>query len=73
VKASAWIDRLASEVTSAKKLIDHLDQAILPKAFWDELVPQVPNDEPASVLLVGIREERASGGGKGRRRCRASA
>ena len=47
----AWIDRLASETTSARKLIDQLDQAILAKAFRGELVPQDPNDEPASVLL----------------------
>lgn len=53
--AFAWIDRLASEATSARKLIDHLDQAILAKAFRGELVSQDPNDEPASVLLERIR------------------
>jgi type I restriction enzyme S subunit len=58
VIAFAWIDRLASETTSARKLIDHLDQAILVKAFRGELVPQDPNDEPASVLLERIRAER---------------
>jgi hypothetical protein len=46
-----WIDRLASEATSARKLIDPLDQAVLAKTFRGELVPQDPNDEPASVLL----------------------
>jgi type I restriction enzyme, S subunit len=56
--AYAWIDRLTSEATSANKLIDHLDQAILAKAFRGELVPQDPNDEPASVLLERIRAER---------------
>jgi hypothetical protein len=55
VKMSSWIDRLASETTSARKLIDHLDQSILAKAFRGELVPQNPNDEPASVLLERIR------------------
>jgi len=49
--AFAWIDRVASETSSARKLIDHLDQAILARAFRGELVPQDPNDEPASVLL----------------------
>ena len=44
-----------SEATSARKLIDHLDQAVLAKAFRGELVPQDPNDEPASVLLERIR------------------
>jgi hypothetical protein len=39
-------------------VIDHLDQAVLAKAFQGELVPQDPNDEPASVLLERIRAER---------------
>lgn len=56
--AFGWIDRLASETASARKLIDHLDQAILAKAFRGELVPQDPNDEPARVLLERIRAER---------------
>jgi type I restriction enzyme S subunit len=56
--AFTWVDRLASETTSARKLIDHLDQAILAKAFRGELVPQDPNDEPASVLLERIRASR---------------
>jgi hypothetical protein len=43
--------RLASESTSARKLIENLDQAILAKAFRGELVPQNPNDQPASVSL----------------------
>jgi type I restriction enzyme S subunit len=54
----AWIDRLATEATSARKLIDHLNQAILAKAFRGELVPQDANDEPASVLLERVRVER---------------
>jgi type I restriction enzyme S subunit len=56
--ALAWIDRLAFEATSARKLIDHLNQAILAKAFRGELVPQDPNDEPASVLLERIKAQR---------------
>jgi type I restriction enzyme S subunit len=56
--ASGWIDRLASETISARRLIDHLDQALLAKAFRGELVPQDPNDEPASVLLGRIKAER---------------
>jgi type I restriction enzyme S subunit len=35
-----------------------LDQSTLAKAFRGELVPQDPNDEPASVLLDRIRAER---------------
>jgi type I restriction enzyme, S subunit len=74
--AFSWIDRLATETTSARTLIDHLDQAILAKAFRGELVPQDPKDEPASVLLERIRAERQTairrlGGGKNRKATRA--
>jgi len=48
----------ASQTTSARKLVDHLDQAILTKAFRGELVPQDPKDEPVNVLLERIRAER---------------
>jgi type I restriction enzyme S subunit len=67
--AMDWIDRLASEATSARRLIDRLDQAVLAKAFRGELVPQDPADEPASVLLKRISAERgaASKAGRGRR------
>lgn len=67
--AFAWIDRLAAEAESARRLLDRLDQAVLAKAFRGELVPQDPADEPASVLLDRIRAERAAKGAvtKGRR------
>jgi type I restriction enzyme S subunit len=41
-----------------------LNQSILAKAFRGELVPQDPNDEPASVLLDRIRQERENGGSR---------
>lgn len=53
-------DRLEAEAARARKLIDRLEAAILAKAFRGELVPQDPNDEPASVLLERIRAERAA-------------
>src|SRR5690606_14121033 len=43
-----------------KQLLDTLNSAILAKAFRGELVPQDPNDEPASALLERIRAERES-------------
>lgn len=58
--AFAKIDRLASEATSARRLIDRLDQAVLAKAFRGELVPQDPEDEPAGVLLERIRAGRGA-------------
>ncbi|RWM02186.1 restriction endonuclease subunit S [Mesorhizobium sp.] len=64
----AWIDRLAAEATSARRLIDHLDRSVLAKAFRGELVPQDPADEPASVLLERIRAERGAPKAKRARR-----
>ncbi|TPL81891.1 restriction endonuclease subunit S [Mesorhizobium sp. B2-3-12] len=53
-----WIDRLASDANSARKLIDRLDQSVLAKVFRGKLLPQDPTDEPASALLERIRAGR---------------
>lgn len=58
--ALSWINRITADATRARKLIDHLDQSLLAKAFKGELVPQDPTDEPASALLDRIRAERAA-------------
>lgn len=58
--AFARADRLEAEVARARALLDRLESAILAKAFRGELVPQDPNDEPASVLLERIRAARAA-------------
>lgn len=42
---------------------DRLEKSILVRAFRGELVPQDPNDEPASALLGSVRAEREKVGG----------
>lgn len=69
--AITWIGRLASKATSAHRLINRLDQAILAKAFRGEFVPQDSADEPASVLLGRIRAGRAGVLPSRRRDCKA--
>lgn len=55
----ARADRLEAEAGRARALLDRLEAAILARAFRGELVPQDPNDEPASVLPDRIRARRA--------------
>jgi type I restriction enzyme, S subunit len=63
-------------LTDGRRRIDLLDRSILAKAFRGELVPQDPNDEPASVLLERLRAEADRPGkttpGAARRRAAAS-
>lgn len=56
----AFADQLEARVSATQKRIDTLTQSLLAKAFRGELVPQDPNDEPASVLLERIRAQRAA-------------
>ncbi|MDE1181514.1 restriction endonuclease subunit S [Paraburkholderia sp.] len=58
--ALSWVSRITVDATSARKLVDRLDQALLAKAFKGELVPQNPTDEPASALLERVRAKRAA-------------
>lgn len=58
-RALSWAETIRSEADQAAALLLNLDQANLAKAFRGELVPQDPSDEPASVLLERILEERA--------------
>lgn len=63
----AIADRLEASYTAARAHAERLTPAILAKAFRGELVPQDPNDEPASVLLERIRASRAAEAPKPRR------
>lgn len=51
-------DEIEARYKKAKAFVDRLTQSILAKAFRGELVPQDPNDEPASVLLERIKIEK---------------
>jgi type I restriction enzyme S subunit len=53
------IDQLESDINTNLKKAETLRQSILKKAFSGELVPQNPNDLPASVLLEKIKAEKA--------------
>lgn len=69
---AGYSERIESfkSTTSLSENLDRLNQSILAKAFRGELVPQDPNDEPASVLLERIRAERESttSAGNGKKR-----
>ena len=52
------IDAIEAEIDGQLLKADALRQSVLKKAFSGQLVPQDPNDEPASVLLDRIRAER---------------
>ncbi|MBN2449475.1 MAG: hypothetical protein JXR77_03745 [Lentisphaeria bacterium] len=57
----SWITSAERALASALGSQESLDQATLAKAFRGELVPQDPNDLPASVLLERIQAAKEQG------------
>ncbi len=53
-------DKVQAQYEAARARVDRLTSALLAKAFRGELVPQDPNDEPASVLLERLQAGKAS-------------
>jgi type I restriction enzyme S subunit len=51
----ALADQLELRLAKARAQVDKLTPSLLARAFAGKLVPQDPNDEPASVLLERIR------------------
>lgn len=54
----AVADRLETRLMTASRQADRLAPQVLSRAFRGELLPQDPNDEPASVLLARLAAER---------------
>ena len=51
----ALADRIEARLAAAQRQVDTLTPSLLARAFAGQLVPQDPNDEPASALLERIR------------------
>ena len=54
------VDQSEQAITTSLKQVEALRQSILKTAFSGQLVPQDPNDEPASILLERIKAAKAA-------------
>jgi type I restriction enzyme S subunit len=61
-------DRIEASCTAARTQAQRLTPLVLAKAFRGELVPQDPNDEPASALLARIASSNTAMAGKNKRK-----
>ena len=64
----ALADRIEARCTAARTQAQRLSPLVLAKAFRGELVPQDPNDEPASALLARIASSNTAVAGKNKRK-----
>ena len=65
-KLLALVDDLETNKTDLQSYIKQAKSKVLEMAVRGELVPQNPNDEPASVLLERIKKEQKSSKSKGK-------
>ncbi|PZP30127.1 MAG: restriction endonuclease subunit S [Roseateles depolymerans] len=63
----AYAARLETRLQAAQTAAERLTPALLAKAFRGELVPQDPNDEPASELLKRLTAQRPPARPRGRK------
>jgi type I restriction enzyme S subunit len=63
-----WVGRIDTRLSAARRHVDRSTRAVLAKAFRGELVPQDPNDEPASKLLARLRARSALADDTGKRK-----
>ncbi len=73
IESALALSNVLPEVEAGVGRLADLNRALLAQAFRGELVPQDPNDEPASVLLERIRAEREAAAPKKMRKDRGRA